>query len=132
MLRQLLQVAEARKSRDLALLDALNARARACEAEAREAARLRTADMADAANADLPLAFQGLRITYADQRIADAERRRKALEPEIEAARAIAAESLGKHAALERILEEAERDRAQLRAARAERDAPPATAPDRG
>lgn len=124
MLRQLLQVAEARKNRDLAHLDALNARARACEAEAREAVRLCAADMADAAHAHLPLAFQGLRMAYADHRVAEAESRRKALAPEIEAARAAASESLGKHAALERLVEEAERGRSQLRAARAERDAP--------
>ncbi len=130
MLRQLLEASEARKTRDLARLDALNVQVRGCDAEAAEAARVAATDMADAANADLPLAFQGLRMTYADQRIAAAERRRRELEPEVEAARATAAESFGKHQALERMLDEAERERAYLRAARAERDAPPPAAPE--
>lgn len=125
MLRQLLEVAEARKSRDLARLDALNAQARGCEAEAQEAARLGSADMAEAAIAEVPLAFQGLRMAYAEHLISAAEQRLKALQPEIEAARATAAESFGKHAALARMIEDAERERAHLRATRAERDAPP-------
>ena len=47
-----------------------------------------------------------------------------ALGPRIAEARAAAVQSLGKHAALEKLADRADQDAAQIRAARAERDAP--------
>lgn len=130
MLRQLLQVVEARKTRDLAALEALTAADRACEAEIAELAQTHARDWAEGAAALTPFAQQALRLAWADARMAEARRRRAALAPQIEEARQAAIQSLGKHSALEAMIEETEREAAHLRAARAERDAPPAAAPD--
>lgn len=127
-LRDLMKVVEARKTRDLAQLEALQARARGLEAEIEEARSLHARDAAEAGLAQVPFAFVGLRLKLADHLVAQAERRRAELQPEIEAARAQAAESLGKHSALEKLLENTEREQAALRLTRAERDAPPAEA----
>ncbi len=50
--------------------------------------------------------------------------------PRIARARAEATRSLGKHQALEHLSERAERDAARLSDGKAEREAPPSTAPD--
>lgn len=128
-IRDLIRVVEARKTRDLARLDGLMVQVRACEAEIEAAMRMHAHDAAEEALDDVPFAFHGLRITLADQRIAQAERLRAALEPDIAAARAQAVESVGRHSALERILEDVERDRKRTRIARTERDAPAPLAP---
>jgi hypothetical protein len=118
-----MQLAEARKARDLARLDRVLAEDRRLVAEIAELGRTAARDMA--ADAALPLARQGLRLAWADRRIAAARRRRGELAAEIRAARAEAAQSLGKHQALGHLAERAERAALQLRAARAEREAPP-------
>jgi hypothetical protein len=123
-LRQLMQLAEARKARDLARLDRLLVEDRRLAAEVAELAGTAARDLAE--DVALPLAQQGLRLAWADQRIRAAERRRAELAAGIGAARAEAAQSLGKHRALEHLVERAERAALQVRAARAEREAPPA------
>lgn len=127
MLRQLLRIAEARKVGDLARLDALMVASRACEAEISEAAL--TAARDTLAGIETPMAQRALRLAWADQRIAAARRRLAALGLEVAAARAAAIRSLGKHQALEKLVEKAERDAALVRAARNEREAPPPEAP---
>ena len=72
----------------------------------------------------LPLPQQALRQAWADQRIRAAHRRRAELVPAIRAARAEALQSLGKHRALENLVERADRTAARLAAARTEREAP--------
>jgi hypothetical protein len=125
-LRQLMQLAEARKARDLSRLDRLLAEDRRLVAEIAELAGTAARDMA--ADGSLPLPRQGLRLAWAGRRIAAARRQRTELTAAIRAARAEAAQSLGKHQTLEHLAERAERAALQLRAARAEREAPPAAA----
>lgn len=125
MLRQLLALTEARKACALAQFDALLAEDRRLVAEIAEMGGVALRDMAEAA-ASTPFAQQALRQAWADQRRAQATRRRSALAGELQAARAAAARSLGKHEALARLVEAAERAARLARAARAEREAPPA------
>ncbi len=122
-LRELIRLAEARKAGDLARLDALLTEARACEAEIEDAGRTAVEDLAAAA--EMPMAQLALRQVWADQRVAQARRRLATLAPRVAAARAAAVQSLGKHAALEKLVDHADRAAAHTRAARAERDAPP-------
>jgi hypothetical protein len=129
ILRQLLQIAEVRKSRDLAALEALVAADRACEAEIEELSDTHARDWADGAAALTPLFQQGLRLVWADARIAEVRKRREVLADRIAGAREAAIQSLGKHEALEQMIKEVEREAKHLRATRAERDAPPAAPP---
>jgi hypothetical protein len=122
-LRELVRLAEARRARDLSRLDRLLAEERRLAAEIADLAGIAARDMA--ADAALPLAQQGLRLAWADARIAAARRRRTEVAAAVREARAAAAQSLGKHHALEHLTERAERAASQLRAARAEREAPP-------
>jgi hypothetical protein len=124
-LRQLLGLIEARKARDLAQLDRLLGEDRRLAAEIAELASTAARDLADG---ELPPGRQGVRLAWADQRIRAARRRRAELAQAIRAARAAAARSLGKHQALEHLTDRADRAALHLRAARAEREAPPATA----
>lgn len=121
-LRRLAGLLEARKARDLARLDRLLAEDRRLAAEVAELART---GVRDSEAGGLPLAQQGLRQTWADQHIQAARRRRSELVPEIRRARAAAAQSLGKHRALDELTEKAERARIQERIARAEREEVP-------
>jgi hypothetical protein len=122
-LRRLTGLAEARRARDLARLDSLLRRDRALK---EEIAALATALERDGASGTpLPPAQQGLREAWVDQRIRAAERQRAALAASIAAARAAAAQSLGKHRALEDLVERGEREAQHQREARAEREAPP-------
>jgi hypothetical protein len=121
-LRRLLALAEVRRSRDLARLEAALAEDRSLEAEIAELAATARRDLAEG---DLPPAQQGLRLTWADQRIARARQRRWALASEVAALRVQAAQSLGKHRALEHVLERAATAEMRTRSARAEREAPP-------
>lgn len=123
-LAALARLAEARRAGALARLDALMAEMRACEAEIAERRSTATRDLAEGGEG-LPLAQQALRLTWAEQRIAQARRRLAVLAPEIAAARAAAVQALGKHEALEKLTERAELDALRLRITRAERDAPP-------
>jgi len=132
-LRELARLVEARKARDLAQLERLMVEDRELAAEIAALARL---PETDAASGDLPLRQQAKRQAWADWRQIAAAHRRSELGPEIAAARAQAAESLGKHRALELLEEKAERVEKQVKAARIEReampDAPRATLVDRG
>jgi hypothetical protein len=123
-LRALAGLVEARKARDLARLEGLVAEDRRLEAEIAELAATGSRDLAE--GAALPLARQGLREIWAEQRIRAARRRRAELAARIRAARAEAVQSLGRHRALEHLVEGADRSEAQRRLARAEREAPPA------
>lgn len=128
-LRGLLQLAEARKARDLARLEAALSADRAFTAEIAEAMGALGRDAADLSAPPLPFAQAAARDAWVDQRIRAARRGRAALVPVIAAARAEAAQSLGKHSALEHMLERAEAEAKALRLSRTERDAPPAAAP---
>jgi hypothetical protein len=123
-LRALAGLVEARKARDLARLEGLVAEDRRLEAEIAELAATGCRDLAggDA----LPLARQGLREIWAEQRIRAARRRRAELAAGIRAARADAVQSLGRHRALEALVGGAERSEERRGQARAEREALPA------
>ena len=122
-LRQLMTLVEARKARDLAALDRLLAEERRL---AEEVVDLRRTASRDAESGEaLPPERQAMRFVWADRRIRLAERRRVALAEAIRAARATAAQSLGKHKSLETLVERADRAAVLARAARAEREAPP-------
>jgi hypothetical protein len=123
-LARLLQLTSAKKQRELALLDQLLAEERALEAEIDELAATAARDLE--AGEALPLAQQAVRLAWADQRMRVARQRQAALAPAIRAARAAAAQSLGKHEALEHLAGRADRTARQQRDARAEREAPPA------
>lgn len=123
-LRELLALAEARKARDLARLEALNAADRALVEAARGLAGLHARDMAEGVGA-APLALLGRRLVWADARMAEIRAARARLAADVAAARAAATVSLGRHRALERLLEDADRAARAAREARAERDAPP-------
>ncbi|HRO10634.1 hypothetical protein [Amaricoccus sp.] len=126
-LRRLAGLAEARRARDLARLDALLSRDRTLAAEI--AALATTLSREAKSGAPLPPAQQALRETWVDQRIRAARRQRAALAPAIAAARAQAVQSLGKHEALGKLVERADDDARHQRDARTEREAPPPATP---
>jgi hypothetical protein len=123
-LRQLTALAEARKSRDLAELEALTSEdrrlAEAIEAYARAPAR----DILEGAEG-MPLAQLALRLEWADRNIAIAHRQRVELGERIAALRKRAAVSLGKHQALEKLTERAFRQQAERVLAREDKEAVP-------
>lgn len=121
-LRQLLRLAEARKASDLARLDALMVARRAVEAEIVEARATAVADLT--AIEGLPMEQRAIRLIWADQRAKAGVIRREALDAEIAAARAAAVQSLGKHEALGKLVEKADRDAGLARVARKERETP--------
>jgi hypothetical protein len=125
-LRALTGLAEARRARDLARLDNLLARNRALDAEI--AALAAALQHYRAAGFPLPPPQQGLRQAWVDQRLRAARRQRAALAAGIAAARAEAAQSLGKHQAFENLVERSDRAVRQQRHARAERETPPPAA----
>jgi hypothetical protein len=122
-LSRLLALVEVRRDRDLARLDAATAEDRMLAADIERLAATGERDMAEGG---LPLAQQAARLAWADQRIEAARARRTALARELATLRAAAAQSLGKHRALEHVLERTARDEAKARDARDERNAPPA------
>ena len=128
-LRRLAGLVEARKARDLARLERLMSEDRRLAAEIAGLARTPERDLADGG---LPPAQQALRQAWADQHIRAARRRRAELAAGIRAARAEAVRSLGKHTALEHLVERADRAALRSRTARAEREtpAPRASGPD--
>ena len=128
-LRELLELAAAKKSRDLARLEALLAQDRALETEIAHIASTPGRDMAAGA-ANTPLTQQGLRLAWADQRITRTRQRRAQLAPQITAARDDARQSLGKHQALEHLADMAGQKETSARNARAEREAMPARPQD--
>ena len=123
-LRALASLVEARKARDLARLEGLVAEDRRLEAEIADLAATGSRDLAE--GVALPLARQGLREIWAEQRIRAARRRRAELAARIRAARADAVQSLGRHRALEHLVEGADRSEQRRKLARAERETPPA------
>ena len=123
-LRELLALAATRKARDLARLEGLLARDRVLAADAVALTTVHARDMAEGVGA-APLALLGRRLIWADARAAEIAGARASLAAGVAAARAAATVSLGKHRALERLLEGADRRAAGEREARAERDAPP-------
>jgi hypothetical protein len=125
-LRQLTRLAEARKARDLARLEGLLIRERQLAAEISALSGTLARDLAT--GIALPPAQQALRQAWVEQRIRAAERQRTALAAGIVAARAEAVQSLGKHRALEHLVERGDRIALQHDLARAEREAPPAAA----
>jgi hypothetical protein len=122
-LHRLARLLEARKVRDLARLDRLLAEDRRLVGEIAELGRTAKRDAAE--GLALPLARQGLRLAWADQRAAAARRRREALQGAIAQARADAARSLGKHRALEKLAENADTMLAKREIARAEGEVAP-------
>lgn len=124
-LRQLAALAEARRSRDLAVLDALLMEDRRLAAEILEVAAAPARDLAEGGIAIAPIAQQALRFAWLEQRIAALRRRRAELAPRIAQARAAATRSLGKHQALEHLTERAEVAAERRREARSEREAMP-------
>lgn len=123
-LRALGGLMEAQKARDLAILERLVAEDRTLEAEIATLAGMLVEDAASAA--PLPPDRQAARIAWIDGKIAAARRRRSALAPEIARARAIAVQSLGRARALDHLAQSADRVASAHRAARDEREAPPA------
>jgi hypothetical protein len=79
---------------------------------------------------DLPLAQQSLRLDWADQHMTQARACRARLAPQITQARDSARQSLGKHQALEHLLDKAKQSEARVREARSEREAMPAEPQD--
>jgi hypothetical protein len=126
-LRALAGLAEARRARDLARLDSLLTRKRQLEAEIADLSVALSRDFA--IGLDLPPAQQALRQAWVDARIRCARQQRAALAAGIAAARTEAVQSLGKHRALEDLVERGDRIALQQRHARAEREAPPPRTP---
>jgi hypothetical protein len=123
-LRQLAALAEARKAQALARLDAALAEDRRLEAEALELALTPSEDLAEPCPA-MPLPRHGVRLAWADRKAGLIRARRAALAGEITRLRALAATTLGRHAALKHLGERAETLEDRLRDGRAEREAPP-------
>jgi len=124
-LRQLAALAEARRSRDLAVLEELLLEDRRLAAEILEIAAAPARDLAEGGIAIAPIAQQALRFAWLERHIAALRRRRAELAPRIAQARAEASRSLGKHQALEHLSGRAEQAADREREARSEREAMP-------
>lgn len=122
-LRRLTSLAEARWTRDLARLDTLLRQDRQLQDDIAVLAGTLERDMA--AGIDLPPAQLALRQAWVDQGIRAAHRERASLAGGIAVARASAIQSLGKHRALEKLVDRGEEEARHLRQTRAEREAPP-------
>lgn len=107
-LEKLSALAEARKARDLAALEALTAEQRTLEAEIAE---LAGTEARDAAEGQMPFAMIAQRAAWSASQIALRERRIAAITVELAGVRAAARVSVGKHEALKKLIEGAERDR---------------------
>ena len=127
-LRRLVALADARKARALSLLNAALREDRHLSDEAAALARAPAED-GGAGGAPMPMKLIGLRHAWAEARISAIRRRRSELAAEIARLRAAAAVSFGKHQALDRLADGAEADEVRRRDARAEREAPPPSAP---
>jgi hypothetical protein len=120
---RLLGLAEARRARDLARLEALIAEARRIEAEIDALVEVRRRDLVFDPEGGLPLGLQGRRQAHVEREIAERRRQLRALEPALAAVRDAARQSLGKHEALARLRDMAGAAEERARAARAEREA---------
>jgi hypothetical protein len=123
-LAELLTLAEARRDLALARLEAQAAADRALAAEAADLAATYACDMADGA-ADAPLAALALRLAWAERRAAAVAAERARLAPALAAARAEAATAVGRHRALEVLLDRARAASRRAADVRAERAASP-------
>lgn len=123
-LAELLALSEARKARALAALEAAAEADRRLVAELAELAATYARDMAGGVDA-AALPALGRRLVWADRRAAAVRAERTALAPRLAALRAEAAQAVGKHRALERLLDDARAEARRAADARAERDAPP-------
>ena len=125
-LRRLMALADVRKARDLARLEALLAEDRRLAAEVAELAQTGARDLAEGIAMPLRAAGAAARLGGAAHR-RRAAAARGARSPRSPRARTAAAQSLGKHRALENLVENADRAVIRVRSDRAEREAPPAT-----
>lgn len=123
-LRQLGQLAEARKLRDLAELEAAVSEDRMLRQRILDLAATPMRDMAEGLMS-VPVAQQEVRQVWAQRQIALCRARRTELAGRIETLRRSAARSLGKHEAIGKLVGSAEADAIEARRARAEREAPP-------
>ena len=123
LLSALTGLADARKSSDLARLEALAKEDRALRAEINAATAASRLDIADG-SAWTPLLQQGRRVKWVQERLARAQQRRAELAQEIEAARSQAALSFGKHRALEHLHDQARNADRRNRIAQIERETP--------
>jgi len=106
-LRKLAALAEARKTRDLARLEALAAERRLLLEEIADLAGI---EARDAAEGLMPFPMMARRSAWAAAEVARREQRIAAIDREMEEARAAARTSLGKHEALLRLIETTVRD----------------------
>jgi hypothetical protein len=121
-LARLVALAEARRRRDLARIEALAVEARRIEDEI---ADLGTTQRRDAEAGAMPLAMVARRIAWAEAAIAGHQRRVAAIAHELAAARTAAQASVGRHEALAALLARAAREARRDRERAAERAAPP-------
>lgn len=128
-LDRLVALADARKARDLALLEAALAEDRRLEAEIATLTGTVARDMADPDMTGMPYSQYAVRLQWADHRISQAAERRKVLQAEIRKLRSFAAVALGKHRALEKLTERARKQQIEHANARREREQPTEPAP---
>lgn len=121
-LGQLVDLANARKAHDLALLEAALAEDRRLELEIATLTGTVARDMADPDMSTMPYSQYAIRLQWADHRISEAAARRKALQTEIRKLRSLAAAALGKHRALEKLTERARKQQTEIAEARRERE----------
>lgn len=119
-LRALATLAEAKRARDLARLDALIAEARGIE---EAIAALAGTERRDMAEGRVPFALMGLRVAWADAEIAARRARLAEIAGALAAVRAEARTSLGKHEALRALVARAEAAERGARARAEEVDA---------
>lgn len=123
-LRQLGRLAEARKLRDLALLEAAIAEDRALRQRILDLASTPLRDLAEGLVA-MPVAQQELRQVWTRKQISACNARRAELAGRLTALRQNAARSLGKHEAISKLVKGAEAEADEARSARTERETPP-------
>jgi hypothetical protein len=123
-LRQLAALAEARKVKHLADLEAAMAEDRRLAEAIEGFARAPAQDMADATQ-PLPFAQTALRHAWAEQNIALARKRRADLAIRIAALRKVATRSLGMHEAIGKLTEQSAAEAKARAQGRREREAMP-------
>ncbi len=123
-LNKLVALADAQKARDLAVLESALAEDRRLEQEINEMSKIIAQDMTDGDFSEMPYSQFALRLQWADHRVSEAAVRREALSDKIRKLRSLAAISLGKHSALEKLSERAEKQKREFREARTDRETP--------
>lgn len=122
-LRRLTALAEARKQRDLAELEALASEDRRLVEAIKGYASTYSRDFQEGGE-EMPLSQFALRLEWAERSIAVATRQRAELHKKIALLRKRAAVSLGKHQALEKLSERTARQEADQRQGREQKEAP--------